>query len=184
MHLTCTICGTSHDYQAIVELPVHCTTCSKSFMPPGSSFDRAKASYELWKNSQPKVPPSIEAPIQPKPRAARGTRDSLTETTERYLEPEPKPETARTRADTQPGYIRTPRARTVRPEVRGHTRERIQYLALDKMEVEAIERIQAMVDTNRDYPDRNRDILLIGIAERLERIENMLAAITLPKDKE
>jgi hypothetical protein len=170
MQLTCTVCGTSHDYRAVTELPIPCNTCHKSFTPRGDSFDRAVASYELWKNSQPAPRHEPEAPV----RTARGTGQA----------PPIDPEVARSRAQTEPGHIRTPRARTVRPEVRGHTRERIQYLALDKMEIEAIERIQAMVNTNRDYPDRNRDILLIGIAERLERIENMLLAITLPKDQE
>jgi len=189
MNLTCTVCGTTHDYKAVVEFPVHCNTCGKGFTPKGDSYDRAVASYEMWKNSTPKSVPVLPSTDQDDRRRCPSGHlwyelEGMSKCTDVECPAHPvKRETKSTRAQTVPG-LPTPRARTIRPQIPGATRERVQYLALDEMEVEAIERIQAMVGTNRDYPDRNRDILLIGMAERLERIENLLMEIELKKDKE
>lgn len=192
MQLTCTVCNKSNEYKAVVEYPIQCVECNKSFHPNGrTSWEAAMASYEEWRNSMPKDPvkpdtsriASGTGSMPPIVASRKTTRETFEEATNKLLKTlpkeEPPKETPSTRAETQPGYVRSPRARTIRP---GNTRERVQYLALDQMEVEAIDRIQAMLNANRDYPDRNRDILLIGIAERLERIENLV--VFLMKEKE
>lgn len=198
MNLTCPVCKATHLYRAVIEFPVQCLSCSKSFTPEGEVFDRAVESYQAWRESQPKHPrvdtrrrcpsghlwyelsgtsactladcPAHNLPLPPAPPPLP---KAFTETISRAR---------KSQGPTEHSYVRTPRARTVRPVRPGDTRERIQYLALDKMEVDAIDRLSALVHQDRDYPDRNRDILLIGIAERLERIENIVAIMVPPDD--
>lgn len=199
MLLTCTLCQSSHDYKAILEMPVMCLTCGRGFIPT-EGYDPAVAAKEMWPRAKPR--PRRASVI---PDAAPDNRkrcpsghlwyelEGLSKCTDpkcpahplaRAMEPTPAPPPL-TPAPVPIPVPTTPRARTIRPAQKGATRERVQYLALDEMEVAAIDRLQALVSTGRDYPDRNRDILLIGIAERLERIENMLmnvgtVAISIP----